>query len=65
MKLDVGVGFRALVKGLVVRVDVAASEEEVGVQMMVGHRASRPTPLAYCFAPTPGVSRNTSSRVAP
>ena len=37
MKLDVGVGFRALVKGLVVRVDIAASEEEVGVQMMVGH----------------------------
>ena len=37
MKLDVGVGLRALVKGLVVRVDIAASEEEVGVQMMVGH----------------------------
>ncbi len=37
MKWDVGVGFRALVKGLVVRVDLAASEEEVGVQMMVGH----------------------------
>ena len=37
MKWNVGVGFRALVKGLVVRVDIAASEEEVGVQMIVGH----------------------------
>jgi len=36
MKWDVGVGLRAWAKGLVVRVDVAGSEEDFGVQMMVG-----------------------------
>jgi hypothetical protein len=36
MQWDVGVGLRAWAKGLVVRIDVAASEEDVGVQMMVG-----------------------------
>ncbi|MCX5851565.1 MAG: hypothetical protein NT072_05860 [Deltaproteobacteria bacterium] len=37
MKWDVGVGMRAMAKGLVVRVDMAVSEEDCGVQMMVGH----------------------------
>jgi len=36
MKWDAGVGLRAWAKGLVVRVDVAGSDEDVGVQMMVG-----------------------------
>lgn len=35
MKWDVGVGLRAFLKGLVVRIDTAVSEEDVGVQMMV------------------------------
>lgn len=35
MKWDAGVGIRAMAKGLVVRVDMAGSEEGVGVQMMV------------------------------
>ena len=36
MKWDAGVGLRAWAKGLVVRIDVAASDEDIGVQMMVG-----------------------------
>jgi hypothetical protein len=36
MRWDVGVGLRAWAKGLVVRVDVAFSDEGLGVQMMVG-----------------------------
>ena len=36
MKKDVGVGVRLMAKGLVVRVDAAVSEEDYGVQMMVG-----------------------------
>ena len=35
MKWDVGLGLRAMAKGLVVRVDTAGSDEGVGVQMMV------------------------------
>ena len=37
MKWDVGLGIRAWAKELVVRVDTAVSDEEVGVQMMVSH----------------------------
>jgi hypothetical protein len=37
MKWDAGVGLRAMVKRLIARIDVAVSEEDVGVQMMVGH----------------------------
>ncbi len=37
MKWDAGVGFRAMAKGQIIRVDIAFSEEEVGLQMMVGH----------------------------
>ncbi len=37
MNWDVGVGFRAMAKGQIIRVDLAISEEEVGLQMMVGH----------------------------
>jgi hypothetical protein len=36
MKWDVGLGLRAMAKRLVVRVDAAVSEEDFGVQMMVG-----------------------------
>ena len=36
MKWNVGLGLRAMVKGLVIRVDTAVLEEEVGLQM-VGH----------------------------
>ena len=35
MKWDAGIGLRASAKGVVVRVDDAASDESVGVQMMV------------------------------
>jgi hypothetical protein len=35
MKWDVGLGLRAMVKGLVVRLDMAVSKEDFGVQMMV------------------------------
>ncbi len=35
LKWDVGLGLRAWAKGLVVRVDLAISEEDLGVQMMV------------------------------
>jgi hypothetical protein len=35
MKLDGGIGFRAMAKGLVVRIDVASCSEGLGVQMMV------------------------------
>jgi hypothetical protein len=35
MKWDAGAGVRVMAKGLVVRLDVAYSEEDVGVQMMV------------------------------
>jgi len=35
MKWDVGFGLRAWAKGLVVRMDLAVSEEGGGVQMMV------------------------------
>jgi hypothetical protein len=37
MKWDLGFGFRALAKGLLVRVDLAGSPEGAAVQMMVGH----------------------------
>jgi hypothetical protein len=37
MKWVVGGGARAMVMGIVVRVDTAISEEDVGVQMSVGH----------------------------
>ena len=37
MKWDAGLGFRAMAKGIVVRVDAAFSEEGSNVQMMVGH----------------------------
>jgi len=36
MKKDVGVGIRLMAKGLVVRLDAAVSEEDYGIQMMVG-----------------------------
>ncbi len=32
MKSDVGVGFRAMVKGQIIRIDLAFSEEEVGAR---------------------------------
>lgn len=37
MRWDAGVGLRVWAKGLVGRVDVAYSDEGVGVQMMIGH----------------------------
>ena len=37
MKWDAGMGFRLSAKGLVVRVDLAFSREDVGIQMMVMH----------------------------
>jgi hypothetical protein len=37
MKWDVGLGIRAMAKGIVVRVDGAGSPEGWAVQMMVGH----------------------------
>lgn len=37
MQWDAGFGLRAMAKGLVVRVDTAVSEEDYGVQMMIGH----------------------------
>ena len=37
MKYDIGLGIRVMAKELVVRVDTAVSEEEFGVQMMIGH----------------------------
>lgn len=37
MKWDAGFGLRLWAKGLVVRVDAAVSEEDVGIQMMVNH----------------------------
>lgn len=36
MKTDVGLGVRLMAKGLVVRIDAAVSEEDYGIQMMVG-----------------------------
>jgi len=36
MNWDAGVGLRAWAKGLMVRIDVAGSDEDVGIQMMVG-----------------------------
>lgn len=35
MKWDVGLGIRSWAKGIVVRIDTAVSDEEIGVQMMV------------------------------
>ncbi|MCK5485601.1 MAG: hypothetical protein KAI86_05265, partial [Desulfobacterales bacterium] len=35
MKWDVGFGIRAWAKGIVVRIDTAVSDEDVGIQMMV------------------------------
>ena len=35
MKFDAGVGVRAMIKGLVLRIDVAGSSESWGVNMMV------------------------------
>jgi hypothetical protein len=35
MKWDVGLGIRAWAKGIVIRIDTAVSDEEVGVQMMI------------------------------
>jgi len=37
MKYDIGFGVRAMMKELVLRIDAAVSEEEFGMQMMVGH----------------------------
>ena len=37
MKWDAGLGLRVMVKGLIVRVDTAVSDEGVGVQMWVSH----------------------------
>ncbi|MGD0275954.1 MAG: BamA/TamA family outer membrane protein [Syntrophales bacterium] len=37
IKWDVGIGIRAMAKGLVVRIDTAVSKDDYGVQMMVGH----------------------------
>ena len=36
MKFDLGVGVRGMVKGLVVRIDLARSSESFGVRMMIG-----------------------------
>ena len=36
MKVDGGLGIRARVRGIVIRVDTAVSDEGVGIQMMVG-----------------------------
>jgi hypothetical protein len=36
MKFDMGVGVRGIVKGLVVRIDLAVSSESYGVQMFIG-----------------------------
>jgi len=36
MKADAGLGIRLMTKGLVVRIDAAASDENFGIQMMVG-----------------------------
>jgi hypothetical protein len=35
MKWNIGLGMRAWAKGIVIRIDTAVSDEEVGVQMMV------------------------------
>jgi hypothetical protein len=37
MKWNVGLGIRAWAKGIVVRIDTAVSDEQMGVQMMVSH----------------------------
>ena len=37
MRWNLGFGLRAWAKGLVVRLDAAISDEDFGVQMMVGH----------------------------
>ena len=37
MQWDVGFGIRAMAKGLTVRIDTAVSNENWGVQMMIGH----------------------------
>ncbi len=37
MQWDVGFGIRAMVKGMTVRIDTAVSNENWGVQMMIGH----------------------------
>jgi hypothetical protein len=36
MKCDVGIGVRAMAKGIVVRVDMAGSKEGMAISMMVG-----------------------------
>jgi hypothetical protein len=36
MEWSTGVGFRAMAKSLVIRVDFAVSDETTGVRMMVG-----------------------------
>lgn len=37
MKWDVGIGLRVWAKNLVVRIDTAFSEEDMGIQLMAGH----------------------------
>ena len=37
MQWDAGVGIRAMAKSLIIRIDLAVSDEGTGVQMMVGH----------------------------
>ena len=37
MQWDAGLGIRAMAKGLTVRIDTAVSNENWGVQMMIGH----------------------------
>ncbi|MEN6440900.1 MAG: hypothetical protein ABFD97_20195 [Syntrophobacter sp.] len=37
MQWDVGLGIRAMAKGMTVRIDTAVSNENWGVQMMIGH----------------------------
>ncbi|MBW1852649.1 MAG: hypothetical protein JRJ15_14750 [Deltaproteobacteria bacterium] len=37
MKWSLGAGLRLLVQGLVVRVDLATSEEQSEIQMFIGH----------------------------
>jgi hypothetical protein len=35
MKWSTGLGIRAMAKGLIVRIDTAASDESVNIQMMI------------------------------
>ncbi len=37
MQWDVGLGIRAMAKGMTVRIDTAVSNENWGVQMMIGY----------------------------